>query len=208
MERHNRTSATALLVIMAAAACGSIQPLSSADAAPRLATDRAIVDFTAPGPLSPEDSVLALVPHPWPGRAMLLSIAGLATPFVLDAALDGDDDRIDLLLLAAGMTLGPSAGHFYAGQHRRAIGWALVRSLGFALVAASLDEDGEASEGGAPAAFSGAAILLGGSLLEIFVVPADVHRANRALAASRLQATFVPMRGGAQVRLSVALGEP
>lgn len=196
------------MVVTGALALACCAPAADAATRPRLATDRAIVDFSPPGPLSATDSLLATVPHPWPGRAMLLSLAGCAAPFAIDAALDNGADTFDARLLIAGLTLGPAVGHLYAGQPRRAMAWSLVRSFGFALAASNLDESGLVPDGAEFAFSSGVLVVLGGAIAEVFVVPGDVHRANRAFAESRLRATLVPVRDGVKLRVACAFASP
>jgi len=176
-------------------------------ARPRLVTDRGLIDFSPRAAMSPEDSVLATLPHPWPGRAMLLSIAGCAAPFAAAAAMS-DDGGLELTVLAAGLTVLPSAGHVYAGQTSRALRWSLVRAVGVAFVIGALEDGSNVSEGGAVAVAAGGLLVLGVSALEVIATPGSVQRANTALARSRLQATVLPVRGGAGLCVGFAFATP
>lgn len=192
-----------LMLSLVTLACGG----EAHAARPRLVTDRGLIDFSPRAAMSPEDSVLATLPHPWPGRAMLLSIAGCAAPFAA-AALMGEGGGLEVTVLAVGLTVLPSAGHVYAGQSSRALRWSLVRAVGAAFVIGALEDGSRVSEGGAVPAAAGGLLVLGVAGLEVLVTPVSVQRANTALARSRLHATVLPVRGGAQLRVGLALAVP
>lgn len=178
-------------------------------AGPRLVTPRALIDLGPREPLSAEDSVLAGIPHPWPGRALLLSMAGCAAPLALALATPGPEDRRERAwIAAAGLTLLPAAGHVYAGQAATAGRWTLVRAIGLASLLATLDPDGRIGESGWVSAFAGAALITGGALLETFNAPGDVARANARLAAARLELACAPGPAGLTVRLALIAPPP
>lgn len=183
-------------------------PVRAGADGPRLATPRAILDFSPPTTRSPEDSVLARLPHPWPGRAALLSLAGCAAPFAIEAASSSEDRGIDLRTVSLALTLLPATGHVYAGQPRPALAWSAVRAAGAAILLTHLESNGRVSHLDALTALAGLALVGGGAALEVLATPGDVARANRELAAARLRLGLAPARGGAELRLTASRPPP
>lgn len=69
-----------------------------------------------------------------PGGALVLSLASTGVPMAVGAAAGGGGGWVFL----AGVVVGPSVGHFYAGQVGRGVGTAALRVLGTAVGIASL----------------------------------------------------------------------
>ena len=70
-----------------------------------------------------------------PGTAFALSLGATAAPMAAGFALKNDAGAIAVL---SGVVLGPSAGHFYAGQPGRALGTMALRGAGTTVALAAL----------------------------------------------------------------------
>jgi hypothetical protein len=128
-------------------------------------------------------SALDSVPHPWPGRALLLSAAGAALPVVL-VTLPGhqDSNRRPLFFSAlAAEVVTPAAGHLYAGLTRRAGIGMIARAVGFGVAIAG-GVNRQSSEDltyGDLAMLFGATMIGVSAIWDVAAVPSDVERRNR-----------------------------
>lgn len=114
-----------------------------------------------------------------PTQAQLYSLGGTLVPVLLGAGMDRERDDIRLPLLATGIFIGPSIGHFYAENTSQALtgigirlGGGALGALGFgAALSASLEGD---SGGG------GAVLLLVGGLTVLVSMGYDIFTADNA----------------------------
>jgi hypothetical protein len=65
--------------------------------------------------------------HKSPGTAFVLSLTSTAAPILLGAAIQDDAGAV---LVFSGLLIGPSVGHFYAGQVGRGLGTFGLRAAG------------------------------------------------------------------------------
>ena len=56
-----------------------------------------------------------------PRVAFLWSLGSTAIPFLIQGALPGTNSNLALILMGSGITVGPSAGHFYAKRYSRGL---------------------------------------------------------------------------------------
>ena len=56
-----------------------------------------------------------------PGVAFLWSLGATAIPFLIQGALPETNSNLALILMGSGITVGPSAGHFYAKRYSRGL---------------------------------------------------------------------------------------
>ncbi|NUQ11781.1 MAG: hypothetical protein HUU26_05540 [Gemmatimonadaceae bacterium] len=106
-----------------------------------------------------------------PGLAFSLSLGATLVPLLAGSA--GDNGW----LAFSGIMIGPAAGHFYAGQPRRALGGLLVRAATFALTAASIrasdrwyDQTG--------LAMAGAILMVTEAVVDVAAAPMSARRTN------------------------------
>lgn len=138
-----------------------------------------------------------------PGAAVTLAIAGTALPFVAFAAAGNGDDGALVLAGLGGLIIGPSLGHFYAGDTRTGLVQAGVRagSMGLMLAGAIvlLDEcgfegDPECNETpGAMMIIGGGVLVVGSAIYSIIDAPLAAHRHNQR--GARLSLMPAPVTG-------------
>lgn len=153
-------------------------------------------------------AALDSIPHPWPGVAMLLAAAGTALPVAAAGAANARDHDLGRTLgWAAVGVVTPSAGHLYAGLHRRALKAMVFRAalLGGIALASNGFDDGEFTEAdlvglGLMSAFAASAAW------DVVTVAADVERHNAALLARRAAWGPRPLPSGRGVALAVSVG--
>src|SRR5689334_17156196 len=87
-------------------------------------------------------SALDSVPHPWPGRALLLSAVGTAVPIAIATRPHPHSEGRNYFLAMLGAEIvTPAAGHLYAGLGRRAAAGMVARGVGFGIAAAALPSE-------------------------------------------------------------------
>ena len=166
-----RRVSAALLV----ATIGLAVPAHADDANQR----RAIVELGRPRHVP---SALDSVPHPWPGRALLLSAAGTAIPIAIATRPHPHSEARSLLVaMLAAETITPAAGHLYAGLGRRALAGIAVRGIGFGITVAGLPpENSDDITYGALAALFGMVMIGTSAVVDVVTVSPDVERKNQA----------------------------
>lgn len=169
------------LALGAALAAGPARAAPDSSATPTTGR-RAVIEIGLP-PATP--SALDSIPHPWPGRALLLSAAGTLAPIALLAGGDGDDATGRAMAAAALEVATPAAGHLYAGLTRRALIGMAVRAVGFGLAANALSSESGEFDWDVVMALGGMAIVGVSAIVDVVTVPLDVERANRARLARR-----------------------
>jgi hypothetical protein len=137
---------------------------------------RALVEIGLP---EPAPAALDSIPHPWPGRATLLSAAGTLLPFAVLAGAD-DGDRADALFttLMALEVVTPAAGHLYGGLPRRALVGMGVRAVGFAMATKAISAESYEFDATVLLAIGGVAVTGLSALVDVVTVSSDVDRAN------------------------------
>ncbi|HTM57334.1 MAG TPA: hypothetical protein VL123_02845 [Candidatus Udaeobacter sp.] len=127
-------------------------------------------------------SALDSVPHPWPGRALLLSAVGTAVPIAIATRPHPhSESRNDFLAILGAEIVTPAAGHLYAGLGRRAAAGMVARGLGFGIAAAALPSESSGDiTYGALAAVMGMVIVGTSALIDVVTVSPDVERKNQA----------------------------
>jgi hypothetical protein len=163
-----------------------------------------------PGPTVADDS-----DDRSPGLALSLSLLGTAAGYAtLIAAGETESDGLTLLGLG-GIVIGPSLGHFYAGEVGRGITHSLIRvGAGGVIMAGAVvmfsdcwgsDEECDGSAG--PALMIGGLVLGGASTLySIIDSPAAASRHNQARR-RRFALTPTPLQGpDRSIGYGVALG--
>ena len=159
----------------------------------------------APGTAPPTPARPAVEPadDKSPGVAMGLALGGTALPIAaFFAAGDGDDGALVLVGLGA-LIIGPSMGHFYAGETQTGLVHAGVRagSMGLMLAGAIalLDECGWEGESecnetpGTMMLVGGGILLVGSTIYSIIDAPLAAHRHNRR--AARFSLMPAPVSG-------------
>lgn len=140
-----------------------------------------------------------------PGLALGLSLLGTTAGYAtLFAAADSESDGLWLLGFG-GIVVGPSLGHFYAGELGRGVNHSLVRVGAAGVIFAGAlvtfadcwggDEEDSCS-GAGPAIMVGGAVLgIGSSLYSIVDSPAAARRHNEARRKHRLVVAPAPVVG-------------
>ena len=136
---------------------------------------------TAENPLNPR------VQHVYqgeksPGTAMVWSGLGTLAPIVLGLSLASlsDDATFPFILIAGGLTVGPSLGEFYAASPYRGwlgIGLRMAGEFAFVYVAA---KSAPGNGTGHPVAILGLATYLGSTVYSLYNASAAVTRYNSA----------------------------
>jgi hypothetical protein len=120
-----------------------------------------------------------------PTTATLVSVGATLVPIALGIA--SKNGTSGLILATAGVVLGPSAGHWYAGE----VGWTglAIRGLGLAATALVIDDSfqcaiGDGGESGKNCSladgvlFGGVSLLIGGVIFDWLRVGDSARRAN------------------------------
>jgi hypothetical protein len=189
-----------LVVLLAAAPVASAgetagpPPGSGSEAvAPlRMAAPRAILDFDPP---PRTHSALDSIPHPWPGIATLISVAGTAVPIVAATEVNKRHrDNVFTFVMLASEVVTPAAGHLYGGVGRKAVRGAVIRGLGFAMIAGAAGSLGlwsneTSGDFAAPVIglYLGALVMGAGAASDILTVGGAVERRNEARVRARAQ---------------------
>lgn len=170
-----------------------------------LAGRRALIELgLPPAAISPAESVLTTLPHPWPGLAMLCTAAGIAAPIAIAAGPGHEPGDATKQFAVASLVFTPAAGHVYGGVTRRALRGVVVRAAGLVVLAAASGGTNHAvEEGSAPLALLGLTLMGASALWDVFTVASDVEAANLAHARARLALGFVPGAGGSSPTLAV-----
>ncbi len=146
------------------------------NAAPAWAGRRALIEIGLP-PEPP--TALDSIPHPWPGRALLLTAAGTALPIALTTGPHQHGENRAILLGAAELFT-PAAGHLYAGLPRRALKGIAARAAGFALVGSGIaGMDNSEFDWGDVRVLAGFTVMAIAAAVDVITVQPDVERANR-----------------------------
>lgn len=136
-----------------------------------------------------------------PGVALGLSLLGTAAGYAtFVAAIDSEQEGLVWLGLG-GMVVGPSLGHFYAGESGRALGHSLIRvgALGTMFTGAVVmvvdcwDEEDDCGAAGPVLIVGGALLGVGSTLYSIVDAPAAANRHNQER--RRLVLTPAPVIG-------------
>jgi hypothetical protein len=190
------------MVVWATGAAASA-PADSAYVGPR----RALIEVGLPRRVP---AALDSIPHPWPGRALILSTLGSVVPLLVASAVGENehDLRTEAALTAVvAEVFTPSAGHLYAGQGRRALYGMAGRAVGAGMILAGVAAHEGSSEfdGGVAGILFGGCIMVLGASIDVVAVATDVERANRELARARGSVRVRPAHGGAPAMLVVGL---
>lgn len=168
-----------------------------------------------PAPLAaPVTPAQPELPHKDEATATLIAFGGMAVGSLTLAAAAKSDNAGLFWLGVAGLTIGPSAGHVYAGEAGRAAKTTLVRAVsllpfGFGLLVLTANcYDGppcNRNDGAAEALMVlGGVLFAGTTLYDVIDSPAAARRANRRQErAWRLAPTVVPASTGIAPALSV-----
>lgn len=139
---------------------------------------------------APQEAPPAAPHRPDPGVAMLVSILGTAVPIAAGFGLVVSDGSVDVgvALLAGGLVVGPSVGHFYRGERLPALGFILGRTPAYGL-GAYLFLDGvrrsiHEERGREASTLSGSLLLLSGVVLSLVEI---------GFVAERIEATVAPV---------------
>lgn len=121
------------------------------------------------------------------GRAFALSLGATLVPLLAGSGQDNG------FLAFTGVMIGPAAGHFYAGQPRRALGGILVRAATFTLLAASLNNsDRWYDQTGI--AMAGAILLVAEAAVDVVAAPMSARRTNERERRARAMTSPSPAR--------------
>lgn len=143
-------------------------------ASPALAQPGASPALTQPAgePMAGELMAGELTEEKSEQAALGLSLLGTIAPFMVTVAAVSSDQPELALAGAVGMLIGPSLGHWYAGQY--VTGGLLIRGAGAALVLGGLVQalddfgcEGSCGSEGATLALAGAAVFIGGTLYDL-----------------------------------------
>jgi hypothetical protein len=149
-----------------------------------------------------------------PGVALGLSLLGTAGGYAAIAAGSENGNEGLVWLGLGGILVGPSLGHFYAGESGRAIGHSLIRlgAVGTMFAGAVItfadcwdDEDGDCGSVGPVIIVGGAVLGVGSTVYSIADAPAAARRHNQER--RRFLLTPAPLVGpGRSTGYGVALG--
>lgn len=121
-------------------------------------------------------------------QALAISLAATVTPILLGGALSsGDTEEFGLTIGLAGLVLGPSTGHFYAGQTGRGLTGIGIRAAivvgGAYLVSSATEEQDPFSRGFGVAVgiMAVSAVALVHGIYDIFTTPSSVRKYNESL---------------------------
>jgi hypothetical protein len=136
-----------------------------------------------------------------PSRAQLYSLGGTLVPVVLGAGMNKEMDDVRVPLLAAGILVGPSAGHFYAENTTQALTGIGLRLGGVAIGFRGLLEN-PLGEGGEGLILVGGLTILTSGVYDIFTAGGAARDYNET---HGLKAHVGPAVGpqGEQVGLSL-----
>ena len=136
-----------------------------------------------------------------PTQAQLYSLGGTLVPVLLGAGMDKERDDIRVPLLAAGILVGPSVGHFYAENTSQALtgigirlGGGALSVLGFG-VALNASLEGNSGGGGAALFYAGVLTSLASAGYDIFTADDAARDYNEAHGLSVQAAPTVGPRG-------------
>jgi hypothetical protein len=136
-----------------------------------------------------------------PTQAQLYSLGGTLVPVLLGAGMDRERDDIRLPLLATGIFVGPSVGHFYAENTGQALagigirlGGGVLSIVGFG-VALNASLEGNGGGGGAALFYAGALTGLVSAGYDIFTAGNAARDYNEAHGLSVQAAPTVGPRG-------------
>lgn len=162
---------------------------------------RAIIEIGLP---PREPAALDSIPHPWPGRALLLSAAATAIPIVVWTR-PGQHGEGALLLIAGTEVVAPSLGHLYGGLAPRAFKGMAVRAAAFGLTAYYVtNSTGEFDWGviGTLLALTAEGVS---AVADIVTVTSDVERANRELVRARVGLGLRALPGTGEPAMAVTV---
>lgn len=149
-----------------------------------------------------------------PRRAVLYSLGATVLPIgagtLLANAGNGSNDLAAFTLIMGGIIVGPSAGHFYADNRRRAWMGVGLRAAGSAVMisGAVLVEDelsgrGDLGNAGSLLALGGMLLTSGSAAYDLFTAPRSAHAYNVRNVRLSVQPTVNPSQKAAGLALSM-----
>jgi hypothetical protein len=145
-----------------------------------------------------------------PGTALALSLMSTVVPIGAGIALMATESPAGLIPFLGGILVGPSIGHFYAGNTGRGLATAGLRTVslvGGTLAAYAICPYDGCSDSDVQAAtwvlIATAGLTLGSSVVDIATAPDAARRYNERQQAARLRVTPVFLAGGSAPGLAV-----